>query len=544
MTTEELAKRPAIVETAVPAGHGWTDYWSPRRALVLASALAVLVVYLAGVACKWWPTPDSALYLAFGRSLAEGQGLVFNGDPRVLVSPGLPVLLAGLMRIFGVNFYAINLFMTLVGLAAVWLIYLIISQLSNHRTGLGVALVTAFSYRFYQSAHEILSDMPFVLAFWAMLYCVFRFQRGRWPWLALAGLFAIAGVMIRVPCLLVIGPFAVGLAVDRSAHTRKGRRLLSAGVLLAAAAAAGLAYCLLSWSAAPGLPTYTPEVQSTSTGFPYHLRQLGVGVHNIMLVLAEAISGQGLVYSLGSAALVLMVIGSVRAWRRGDRIMPLTMVLYPLALIVVTGPWAIHLRYWLPVQAFSVYLIIDGLMWVIERIARWRSRPAGPNFLSKAMTVFVLLAIGSNSPRVFRSAFYYSYLSYAGAYYEKIRRGAHKELHPVAEAIKTDSGPHDIIGVGPDKLSMLHFLSRRRMVPLPGLEQGDEQETAKITRLVRERDEPKLIVLHLRGEDPAHLRELEGQLAELTRQGYLTVVFDREHYRVYRKTTPARQLRS
>ena len=66
-----------------------------RRVLVWS---LIVVVYLIGVCPAWWPTSDSALYLSLSHSLAEGRGFVYNGQPHTLVTPGLPLALAGLER--------------------------------------------------------------------------------------------------------------------------------------------------------------------------------------------------------------------------------------------------------------------------------------------------------------------------------------------------------------------------------------------------------------------------------------------------------------
>ncbi|MDK1032685.1 MAG: glycosyltransferase family 39 protein, partial [Planctomycetia bacterium] len=187
----------------------------PSRRRLLVAAAGIVLLYLLSVTGRWWPTPDSALYLGLGRSLAEGQGYLFNGVPSSSASPGLPVILAALRLLFGPGFWAPNLLMALCGLAALYLNYLFLARLRNRRMAFAVTLATAFCYSFYLRAHNILTDMPFLLLLNAMLYVAARYrQDGRLRWVALAAVLAVAGVVVRPPGAMVFGPLALGMVLD------------------------------------------------------------------------------------------------------------------------------------------------------------------------------------------------------------------------------------------------------------------------------------------------------------------------------------------
>src|SRR5687768_2078575 len=59
------------------------------------------LLYLAGFNGQWRPEPDSGLYLTIGRNLASGEGYTYHGHSHRLVFPGLPLIFAGLFRVFG-----------------------------------------------------------------------------------------------------------------------------------------------------------------------------------------------------------------------------------------------------------------------------------------------------------------------------------------------------------------------------------------------------------------------------------------------------------
>ena len=145
--------------------------------LVTTCAVAA-ALYLAGVANRWEPTPDSALYLSLARSLERGQGYTFNGQPDNTVTPGLPWVLAAMRRAFGPEFLAPNLFVVLCALGALALAYRSISILSDRRTALAATIGTAASYVYFFNAHCVLTDLPFTLLFWALFYCSLRVARG------------------------------------------------------------------------------------------------------------------------------------------------------------------------------------------------------------------------------------------------------------------------------------------------------------------------------------------------------------------------------
>ena len=502
----------------------------PSRRHVLVVAVIVAVAYLAGVTGRWWPTSDSAMYLTLGRSLAEGEGFRFNGEVKPYASPGLPFVLAGINRLFGQGFWIPNLSIALCGIGAFVLIYLSLARLNDRRTALLAALATALSYRFYHKAHEILTDMPLVVVFWAVLYAAIRFQDGKWLWVLLAaGLVAAAGA-VRVPGLLPVAALGIALALDRSKATVKGRRLVVGALILAATAATGVGLYALGRSMGTATPAYTPQVQMIQLSVWAGLRQL-------MATLSEIIIGGKGVLPLGGLILFLSIVGSVCSWRAGRRIVPISVVVYAVMLFFVPGPpaWAIQSRYWMPISAMSYVLVMEGLWGVIAAVARYQKRPLTPRAFLRAGIVLAAITIACTAPRTMRWAFYYAPLSYGDAYYAKVRDGAFREMHSVADTLTAHCGPEDRVGLHSDQLSKFHFLTRRRMTPYPGYDHVGPDDAARIMAFIADHPELRLLVFEKRNAEPVFWEAMTDRLDRAVGEGDLDRVFCGEDYHVYRR---------
>jgi hypothetical protein len=156
--TDEL-KTHVPVET--PAGRllAWVD----RRRHWIFAAIAVL--YLAGFTGRCRAAPDSGLYMSLGRSLAEGQGFVYNGQTHTRYEPGLPLVIAASYRIFGPDRYApVHVFILLCSFASFVLTYRLMLRHAGRPTavlvtGLFAACETCLRYGF-----QVVTDTPFLVA--------------------------------------------------------------------------------------------------------------------------------------------------------------------------------------------------------------------------------------------------------------------------------------------------------------------------------------------------------------------------------------------
>ena len=130
--------------------------------------LAVVVVIL--LSCyngRWRIGRDSALYRAVAHNLATGQGYTFRGEHERHIYPGLPLILAGIERTFGAEDpmrprVALNL---MVGMAVLTLVAVYNAVRLYFPTWVAVCVTTGVGVnkKFIQNAHDVMSDIPFLL---------------------------------------------------------------------------------------------------------------------------------------------------------------------------------------------------------------------------------------------------------------------------------------------------------------------------------------------------------------------------------------------
>jgi hypothetical protein len=199
----------SIAANAVPPlATGSLDEVAARLVKTRRYAVVVIVAwFVLGVSSIWLPTPDSALYLMLGRSLAHGHGYALDGQPHAYVPPGYPLFLAALERIGLGSMFCLNLAMGVIGLLSVWMSYRLVGELASRPVAFVVAALLGFNSLLHAMSSLQLSDMPFTLLVLIGLYGFVRGLRGeKWAleWGTLAMLAScwvrVAGVALAVAC--------------------------------------------------------------------------------------------------------------------------------------------------------------------------------------------------------------------------------------------------------------------------------------------------------------------------------------------------------
>ncbi len=511
------------------------------------------VVYLGGVTGRWWPSADSALYLSLGRSLAAGEGYRFNGTLCTSVTPGLPLILAGLTALFGPGFWAPNLLMAISALAALGLIYLVVSMLEHPRGGLasaqspGVSIVavcvaagTALTYAFYFNAHRILTDMPFTALFWGMLYAALRYQRGgSVGWVVLAGLLAASGLTVRAPGLLVVAPAALGLLLDPTAGAAgegMRRRRVSAAAALSGVGVLAAAFFLLARAEAGHSPAYAELLfRWLGRDAGTRLEDFGAGIAKLPETISQIFTSQrGVGFDqVGLIVLGLILIGAVSLWRRGSRLAATLVVLCPLLLIVLASSRSLRVRYLLPIQAMLVYADIEGFRWCLQALHRWKLKRARFDPLrASAITIAVLIGL-CNAPRMGKHAFYYPFLAHTGRFYQVIREGRYDEALTLSEIIRRNCSPgRRVVMTGEDR-PIFVLLAGRPIAPLDEIGRRNGQQAQRLLESVAAEEDLEFLILDMDGASPrfrqrllagmAGLRELKSLHRGERYMGYLRV---------------------
>lgn len=203
-----------------------------KRKLILAVVAAT--GFFAIINSSWNATPDSALYLSLGESIARGDGYVFNEEPHTFVPPGFPLILAGVARVFGPEFFWYRTLMALSGLLAAWLGYLFVERLCGRDTALLVGGVFALNHVLLSNSTFVLADVPYALFTFIALHAALSTvtDSGRYPRLVIAGLLMGIPPLIRINGIAI--PFAAAIFFYCNwTSLSRGKRLLGIAVFLA-----------------------------------------------------------------------------------------------------------------------------------------------------------------------------------------------------------------------------------------------------------------------------------------------------------------------
>ncbi len=305
-------------------------YTKPRAlALILAACLGFGLVTNG----SWTATPDAALYVSLGESLAGGTGYVFNGEHHTFVPPGYPVIVAGTARILGADFLSHRIAMVLLGLLTALSGYLLIRRLAGRDAALLIGGVFSLNHVLLHNSTQTLADVPFALFIILALHAVISAagEKNRFTWAVAAGLLLGVVPLIRINGLGV-PPAAAIFLFCAWRDTGIVRRLLGVSVVMICAYAPTAAWQLwkASFPVSYGEGTYLAMV--TGREPLYQLMLILTALWNYVPETSYALTG--VFIRTGFLELVvpaLTVAGFVIAARSGERL------LVPLAAIQYVG---------------------------------------------------------------------------------------------------------------------------------------------------------------------------------------------------------------
>ena len=522
------------------------DHPPHRRHWILAWSI-IVACYLGTLSSVWWPTPDSALYLSLARSLSAGDGYVFNGQPNILATPGLPWVLAGLNAVFGESLWAVNLLMALTGLATIVMVQLTLRRYGDPRLTLAVVLLTALGYPLLVNSQKVLTDVPFALLFWIALYGVARGRNGSPAWIGLVLAATFAAMLIRAPGALILGSLGLGLLLERRTGRRAWRcRIMGLAVWMASAAALGLMFLLMRQMQTEGKTYITAGKSITDEGVGAIALLLLGGLADIPFGFAEMLCGQEALVPFGAALVALFAIGVVRLWRSDARHLAVAAVM-GIFLHAMLGAHSIRPRYLLAILPIVAYAALQGLCSTRESIARRRGRELTQTQLLRIVNVVVIILLACNVPNVARNVFWHTYLKHTGRFHQRTDNGDSADLFAIANLLRTDSLPPGRIGSGAGDVNHLHYLSGRIVAaPEPKFDDSGEPDTsaaaadAFMAELIAEKD-LKFYVLPAPDDEPnAFETQLEIRLRMLIKDGTIRQVHAGENHRLFRVSTPNR----
>jgi len=405
------------------AGSPW-DRPATITLLLLVFVCAASTVWLVH---PWYETTtltaDGSIYILCSKSLLAGEGYGVFGIPFILRPPGFSLLIAPLLAARGLDFHALNLFVSAFGVAAVALLFALARPRLGNAAAACLGLLLWTNPGFQRFANQVMSDVP-GLAF--VLGC---FLVSRWAGQG-AGRDAGQGAARRSSARR---DAILGLAIGLSAYVRTAAALLVPAEILARALAPAPASdgprsltgflrervlvlatvpfaVLLPWSLrnAFGHPpwpaeqtlnaSYSTLILHRDTGDPSSPR---VPIVEILARVPERIPGmlrhlgsrldpqaEGLFpMVLGAGVVAALVLAVVRR-----RSMPEISALALLGTLAVY-PMSVESRLVLPVFAIGLLATADAAVLVLERFL-------GPKSAGRIVAVSLLgLAFADFAPR-------------------------------------------------------------------------------------------------------------------------------------------------
>lgn len=195
-----LASRPA-------PGSG-TRPWTRRTSVVLVVLVLGLLAALSWLVNPWHPAlpgaRDAAMYLACAKSLVAGEGYSYLGEPFVIRPPGMSVLLAPLVATRGFDFAAINLVVSLFGVAAVALLFAWSVRFVGEWVAAALALCVFWNGFFQEFCNRAMSDVPGLATLFGVLLLARATERSSPRRELVLGLALGVSAYLRTAALLLV----------------------------------------------------------------------------------------------------------------------------------------------------------------------------------------------------------------------------------------------------------------------------------------------------------------------------------------------------
>lgn len=172
------------------------------RTWLIFGLCSVLFVVVNGLTIKdghnWGD--DFAQYIRHAENIAEGKsyagGIML--EKWVVVPPGFPLLLAPLIKLFGLNFPVLKWLNVLFWQLYVIFVFLLVKERLGERTALGISLIFLTAPWFFVFKQNVLSDIPFLFFITAALWSSEKyFEKGGNNYFLLSLLLAGFAFLIR-----------------------------------------------------------------------------------------------------------------------------------------------------------------------------------------------------------------------------------------------------------------------------------------------------------------------------------------------------------
>lgn len=365
--------------------------------------MTIVAIFGLTVNSSWKATPDSALYLELGESLAAGKGYVYNEAPHTYVPPGFPLILSVWVNLFGTDFFHYRILMAVLGTLTAILGLGLVFRLCGKDVGIVVGGIFSINHTIVLNSTFTSSDVPFTMFCLIALHIMLWLSDHRNS----RAIFIIAALAAGLPALVRINGLGVppALAIflwslypEQSSMKRFARPLVFMG----------LSFVLpLLWEFhKSGFPVSSQEGEYFRAVAGRSLEtQIHVMLNSVWEYLFEtAYTLTGV--SMRTVALELLLFsgimtGFVVAFRQGERLLSAFFVVQAGGLLLSSA----GSRYLAPLIP-ALYLFFG--LGVIKQVAllkdvfhaRWINRE---KILICAFVLFALTNVGANFQTIYHA---------------------------------------------------------------------------------------------------------------------------------------------
>ncbi len=346
---------------------------------------------------------DFAQYIAQAKALAEGtvEKVVNYSNytydmstehvgPR-LYPWGFPLLLSPIYSIFGLDMFAMKLYVSLFFLLSLVVIYLLFRERLTHTQALLIVLVFAFNRYFFLFKDKVLSDMPFFLFSLFTLLLIQRIVVNRRIWVnrpvsySLLGFFMFFSYYVRSQAIVLIPTLLVcQYLADRNVSKRNPLSFLISNKLNFVPYIVFLILVAISGIITPfGSASYFEMVSGLS------LKNFLYNIYYYFLLpsaLFGPLTGSIVLYGITIPFALLGMIKNIKT----DYLYLVFMVF--TVIMLVFWPYRQGLRFILPILPFYIYFVFVGLcrIRISPDIIPAKYNPMGVNLLHVFCFVVIL----------------------------------------------------------------------------------------------------------------------------------------------------------
>ena len=199
--------------------------WLPLA--LLAVMLVSLVWLVRGDYEADIETNDASMYLLSSQAILRGEGYAYLGQPFTIRPPGMSVLFAPILATRGRDFGALNLLVSLFGVAGALILYYRALPVAGAWAAAGCALCLWFNPGYQHFCNQSMSDVPgIVFMLGSLLLERWARKRPSWKRDVCVGALIGLGTYVRTVIVLALAAIVLARILD---HVRQHRRQPDSG---------------------------------------------------------------------------------------------------------------------------------------------------------------------------------------------------------------------------------------------------------------------------------------------------------------------------